>query len=451
MDADQLEELLVQTKYDKRKTKILIDGFKNGFTLGYQGKEDVKIKSPNLKFQEGVGDEIELWNKVMKEVGEKRYAGPYKEIPFEDGYIQSPIGLVPKDNGASTRLIFHLSYPRIGKRGVANGSEEYQDGEKIAGRKTVNMEPTSVNGNTPRDICSVKYPDVSKAIRLCLKEGRNCFCSKSDWKSAFRHFPIQKRFWKFLVMKARNPKDHQWYYFIDKCMPFGSSISCAHFQSFSNAIAHIMRVKTGKDNVNYLDDFLFIALLAYICNGQTKLFLEICQEIRFPVSMEKTCWAMTVITFLGMLLDTEKQILSIPTEKILKALNQIDSILKSKKRKATVLQVQQLCGILNFLCRAVVPGRPFLRRLYSSLVGYTSALKPHHHVKLARDIILDLQMWKVFLETPEAFCRPFIDFDNHLSATELDWYTDSAKAIGKGYGGHHEVSYYGLRNTKTTG
>ena len=155
-----------------------MEGFRFGFTLGYEGRQDVKITSPNLKVS--IGDEIELWNKVMKEVKELRYAGPFEKNPFEDGYIQSPIGLVPKDNGTSTRLIFHLSYPRVGV--------------------------TSVNQNTPRD--TVQYLDIVKAIKLCFKEGRNCSCSKSDWKSAFRNFPILKKHWKFLVMKARSPIDN---------------------------------------------------------------------------------------------------------------------------------------------------------------------------------------------------------------------------------------------------
>ena len=68
------------------------------------------LNARNLKLN--VGSKTELWNKVMKEVKEKRYAGPYHKIPFEY-YIQSPIGLVPKDHGKSTRLIFHLSYPRL--------------------------------------------------------------------------------------------------------------------------------------------------------------------------------------------------------------------------------------------------------------------------------------------------------------------------------------------------
>ena len=64
----------------------------------------------------------------MKEVQLKRYAGPYGDIPYEY-YIQSPIGLVPKDGGKDVQLIFHLSHPRSGT--------------------------TSLNANTPKDVCVV--------------------------------------------------------------------------------------------------------------------------------------------------------------------------------------------------------------------------------------------------------------------------------------------------------
>ena len=76
--------------YDAGETKFLIDGFENGFSIGYCGPKDVKITSPNLKFRQ-VGNPIVLWNKVMKEVKENWYAGPFEEIPFNH-YIQSPIG-----------------------------------------------------------------------------------------------------------------------------------------------------------------------------------------------------------------------------------------------------------------------------------------------------------------------------------------------------------------------
>ena len=96
VDHQALEALLKETDYDVAETEFLVSSFRDGFDLGYRGDHNVNIKAPNLKFT--IGNEMELWNKVMKEVECKRYAGPFENIPF-DHYIQSPIGLVPKDGG----------------------------------------------------------------------------------------------------------------------------------------------------------------------------------------------------------------------------------------------------------------------------------------------------------------------------------------------------------------
>ena len=193
-----LQQLLIESEYDKEETEFLVEGFKNGFSIGYNGNQNVRINSPNLKFRE-VGNATMLWIKVMKEVKEHRYAGPFETIPF-DSYIQSPIGLVPKDGGKDTRLIFHLSYPR--------------------GKKS------SVNANTPIHLCTVQYPDFNEAIQLCLKAGKSCKIAKSDIKPAFRNLGIRRQDWKFLIMKAVSPVNGKTYYFVDKCLPFGASISC---------------------------------------------------------------------------------------------------------------------------------------------------------------------------------------------------------------------------------
>ena len=166
-------------------------------------------------------------------------------------------------------------------------------------------------------------------------------------------------------------------------MPFGSAISCAHFQMLSDAIAFIMLKKTGKEVVNYLDDFLFIALLRWLCDKNLQIFIDLCKEIGLPLSTEKTHWSNTVIIFLGMLIDTVNQMVSIPREKVLNATSLIAQMLAAKKRKVTVAQVQKLCGTLNFLSRAIVPGCPFTMRMYASLSGMKQKeLKPHHHVRL---------------------------------------------------------------------
>ena len=117
----------------------------------------MKRFSPNLKLR--VGSKLELWNKVMVEVKGNRYAGPFEEVPFETFSFQSPIGLVPKDKGKKTRLIFHLSYPRTGN---------------------------SVNAGISKDRCSVRYPDFKEAIQICLAAGKGCCVAKSDMSMAFR-------------------------------------------------------------------------------------------------------------------------------------------------------------------------------------------------------------------------------------------------------------------------
>ena len=288
--ADKFEQLLKDAEHPRQEIEFLTNGFKNGFPIGYRGNMHVKMTAPNLKFRE-VGDEVTLWNKVMKEVGLKRYAGPFDAIPFKDHYIQSPIGLVPKDGGNDTRLIFHLSYPRGGSK-------------------------KSVNANTPKYLCKVSYPDFKEAIQLCISAGPNCYSAKSDMQSAFRNLGIRKLDFWLLIMKCKNPKNGKWYYFFDKCLPFGASISCSHFQRVSNGVAAIVQYRTGKKLVNYLDDYFFVAMLKLLCNAQVREFLQICATINFPVSMKKTFWASTVIVFLGLLIDNVNQCVSLPIEKI---------------------------------------------------------------------------------------------------------------------------------------
>ena len=94
-------------KYDAKEIQFLKNGFMTGFDIGYQGPCDRQSESHNIPLDPKIGNKVQLWNKIIKEVKLKRVAGPYSSILFKN-YIQSPIGLVPKA-GNQTRLIFHLS------------------------------------------------------------------------------------------------------------------------------------------------------------------------------------------------------------------------------------------------------------------------------------------------------------------------------------------------------
>ena len=230
-------------------------------------------------------------------------------------------------------------------------------------------------------------------------------------------------------MKAQNPIDHKWYYFIDKCMPFGASISCSHFQRFSNAVAHLVKYFTGKENINYLDDFFFVALMTAICDNQVSTFLNICESIRFPVSMEKTFWSTTRITFLG--------------DKIEKARILIKAILVKDSKKITLHQLQSVTGFLNFISKAIIPGRTFTRRLYSVMEGaQTKLMKKHHHINLTKEMKLDLETWLEFLNHPSIYARPFLDVSDKITSEEVDFYTDASANPELGCGGISDQDWF---------
>ena len=419
----KLRDLLTKTNYDKEEADFLIDGFENGFSLEYRGSFDRKDKSENILFTPGIGNQSEMWDKIMKEVKMKRFIGPWKEedIPFSH-YVQSPIGLVPKAGG-KTRLIFHLSY------------------------KFKNGNP-SVNECIPPELCTVKYRDMDHCVSNCLtqlkeRSGRfifNCiFFGKTDLQSAFRLAPLKRRFWPILLLKARDPQSGIFMYFADKCMPFGASISCAHFQRISNALKHIVEVLEQAWNVisNYLDDFLFVHYIRSQCNRVLRKFIKICQEICFPVAEDKTEWAAEIIVFLGIVLNGRQLTLMIPEDKKWKAINLLTKFANAKK--VTIKDIQVLTGTLNFLNRAIVPGRVFTRRMYKKLEHKTVSregkiLKPHHHVTLDKEFKNDCLMWTIFLGNQTAVNRPFVDMDRSTSANDIGFFTDSSKNENFGFG-----------------
>ena len=241
-------------------------------------------------------------------------------------------------------------------------------------------------------------------------------------------------------MKARSPLDGAWYYFIDKCLPFGTAISCALFQAVSDALAHIVQYRTKKKPINYLDDYLFAAALRTWCNSQIKAFIDVCGEIGLPVALNKTSWSDTIMIFLGFLIDTVNQVISVPTEKVAKGLNMINYLLQKQEKpagkgKMTILQLKKVCGFLNFLGRAIVPGRSLTRHLYSHLAG-SAHLKPHHHITISNDIFEDLLVWRRFLQHQSVYCRLFLDFTTTLMAEQLQFYTDASKNFLLGFGGY---------------
>ena len=286
---------------------------------------------------------------------------------------------------------------------------------------------SSMNAQIPREECTVQYLDFDQAVKMCLDPPSDqIYAGKSDMSMAFRNIPLKIVDFKFLVLKAEHQETGNVWYFVDKCLPFGSSISCKIFQEISNSIAFLVSLRMKRPTLNYLDDYFFVEMLKRLCDWQVQQFLNVCDEINFPVSLEKTHWGSQLLVFLGFLLDLINKRVGIPLEKIEKALSMIEEFLNAKK--TTVHRVQKLCGTLNFLCRAIIPGRAFTRRLYAMTASNgrrAIILKPHHHVRIKQENKLDLKVWKSFLQNSQIFCRPFVEF-GMLQIEEIRMYSDAS-------------------------
>lgn len=97
------------------------------------------------------------------------------------------------------------------------------------------------------------------------------------------------------------------------------------------------------------------------------------------------------------------------------------------KRKVTLRTIQSLIGVLQFACRAIIPGRPFCRRLINATCG---VINPYHHIRVTQNIKKDLAMWLSFFKQ---FNGISVFHDRFwISSADAELYSDSSGNIGFG-------------------
>ena len=186
---------------------------------------------------------------------------------------------------------------------------------------------------------------------------------------------------------------------------------------------------------NYLDDFIFCAQTLKNCNKLVRKFLDLCGQLGVPVALDKTEWATQRIVFLGILLDGVNFRMVIPEDKRVHAVNLIKMMLS--KKKATIKEMEHLAGLLNFLNRAIYPGRAFTRRMYAKFAVQSVKLRKYHHVNLDQEFKSDCKVWEQFLDNHQdvTIARLFIDvFQPKETAVKLQMYSDASVNENLGLG-----------------
>jgi hypothetical protein len=284
--------------------------------------------------------------KIAEEVALGRMAGPFDQSPM-DKFRCSPIGLVPKRETGKYRLIHHLSWPR--------GS--------------------SVNDGISDEESRVSYTKFDTVVEKLLRPGRGTLMAKADIKSAFRLMPVHPNDFGLLGLSL----DGKFYY--DMCLPMGAKSSCAIFEKFSTFLNWCLRraEDSSSDSDHYLDDFIVMGRAnTTACQRKLNQLVNVCSDLGVPLAHDKFEGPATSICFLGLELDSLSLEVRVPPEKVHKSIELLNSLML--KHKVSLRELQSTIGALNFLCRAIRPGRAFLQRI----ISLTRDLKkPHYMVRLS--------------------------------------------------------------------
>ena len=183
-------------------------------------------------------------------------------------------------------------------------------------------------------------------------------------------------------------------YYFDSVLPMGCSVSCKLFEELSQSIQWIVTTSFNVGHMSHiLDDFIFFADTVHECNRALQTFFCVANSVNLPIKEQKTVHPTTTAFLHGIEVDTCRMELRLPDDKK----NQAVSLLKdmSRRKKVRLRQLQSLIGTLAFACRAVAPGRTFLRRL----INLTCGAHPSHVVRLNSEARKDINIWLVFLSS----------------------------------------------------
>ena len=121
--------------------------------------------------------------------------------------------------------------------------------------------------------------------------------------------------------------------------------------------------------------------------------VAVCNKLGLPVAPSKVIGPSTILTFLGIELDTINQVIRLPQDK----LTTLKYLLREwqGRKMPTKCQLQSLIGYLGHAPTVIKPGRTFLRHLLDIM----KIPKRHDHkVRLNKQGLANIQWWSVFME-----------------------------------------------------
>ena len=344
---------------DQRFAAYIHSGLRNGFHIGFD-RQDSQLTSAAKNHPSAASNPEIVRDYIATEVSTGRLVGPISDT-LRPLLKISPIGLVPKAHQPGRwRMIVDLSFPRN----------------------------HSVNTGISEELSSITYAKVDDVVATIQHLGQGTQLVKLDLQNAYRIVPIHPHDHHLLGIAGEGRT------YIDRALPFGLRSAPKIFSAVADMMAWALHWAGIRHLTHYIDDFLFLGAPGMEEGAEIlALALRIFQILGVPAAAHKTEGPATLLTFLGILLDTIKQELRLPLEKI----ERLQALLQSwgSKRTCTRKELQSFLGYLSHAATVIRPGRTFLRELFRLLHGLKA---PHHHVHLSAGARADIAWWRCLLQ-----------------------------------------------------
>ena len=159
--------------------------------------------------------------------------------------------------------------------------------------------------------------------------------------------------------------------YVDLALPFGLCSAPFIFNQFAEVWLWILHHRRGiRYLLHYLDDYLTaVAPNSRECHNNPSSIRSSASSLGIPLAVQKIEGPSTVLSFLGIELDTHLFVARLPPEK----LSTLQSLLQSWSHKSVSRrqELESLLGHLHHAAKVVYPGRPFPSRYALSVSVYS--------------------------------------------------------------------------------
>jgi len=227
---------------------------------------------------------------------------------------------------------------------------------------------------------------IADAIAKCTD--KKAFILAGDVASAFRNCPIAAEFVHLFCFHIPELD----LFVIDLYAAFGWSESPGYYDIFGAAISYIVKSSANERSFasHWVDDHTLVSQpnkISDLITLEFNLRNAMVDVLGFSAINEQkyTFWS-TRCKVLGLVFDTEQHLVSVPDEKIEKAVGRINGFLSSNLVNRH--RYDKLLGTLRHVCMCIRAAKPFLLRLGNEHRAATQQLLP-----IANQTKADLEWW----------------------------------------------------------